>query len=207
MNILSNIIVQNSILILLGAISGGLLGAIIAVILWWLSSRSNTRRELLLEANNIQSLKEAWILVGYNYKNITLSNKKDLSTSPGSTLYLKKVEVRAVLDDAKWNSPHNYEDYYYRIINNRRTWIVRNFIKEEDKNKTFDFHPALISSRGLEELCAWIERVVDAKWRLYFHGFKMLRPLLNAIARSDRIEVFKTQNRLTDKAINFLKKI
>lgn len=205
MNILSNIIVQHSISILLGAISGGLLGSIIAIVLWWLNSRANIRRELLLEANVIQSLEEAWVLVGFNYKHIVLSCKKELSTSSSSTQYLKKVEVRAVLDDAKWNTPHNYEDYYYGFIDSRRTWIVRNFIKEEDKNKPFDFHPALISSRGLEEVCAWIEQVVEAKWRLYFHGFRMLKPLLDAVAKGDRIEVFETQNRLTNKAIKFLK--
>jgi hypothetical protein len=196
--------VENALALVSGAIGGGLLSALVT----WRMLRENTARELLSEALAIQACMEAWILEGPNYSRLKLSENKGLPTEPeDNSLWLRKVEVRFVLDDSKWNSP---KAQYYGLIEGRRTWIVRNEVLDYPPTHTGarpgDYHPALLSSRAFEELCGWIERVVSARsgWMLSSHRLKMLRPLLTAVATEDRIEVFGIENRLSQRAHKFL---
>jgi hypothetical protein len=119
--------------------------------------------------------------------------------------------VRAVLDEVRWNTSTHC---YYGFINGRRAWIVkdvleRGFAYPKMQSGEISYHPALISSKGMEELCAWIEKVAGAgsrkieKFRrLSSTGVAMPDPLLLAVAGDDRIPVFG--NRLTTRAKNFL---
>ena len=209
-NLHPNQILAQSIAIMLGAVSGGFIGAFVALILWWKGTQASNARELLAEALAIQALKEAWIVDGRNCQEETLSHNRNLTKSlNGKNLRLRRVEVRFVLDDASWNSPDNE---YYGIIDYRRTWIVRDKVLQNDYaysgGPPVDYHPALLTSRALEELCGWIERVASARngWILSRHGLKMLDPLLRAVTAEDRIEIFKKRDRLSPEAINFLRK-
>lgn len=191
---------------------GAVIGALIAWFTWWKSSRANTAKELLSEALAIQALKEAWILELPQNEQRKLSSNKNISTKQsGNDFWLRKVELRTVLDEAKWNSPANQE---YRFIEGRRTWIVRDqIIKNQYSYKTgqnVSGYPGVISSRAMEELCGWINRVAlscSGFWmsrQLSSHGIVMLSPLIDAVAADDRIEVFGI--RITEKAKSFLKK-
>jgi hypothetical protein len=97
-------LLQNTIVLLLAAAGGGLLAAFVT----WLLLRQNEMRDLLSDMLNVQALDEAWIVEGpeTSVGNIVLSNlepsKRQLLTSPtGNNLRLRKVEVRAVLDQFK----------------------------------------------------------------------------------------------------------
>jgi hypothetical protein len=204
-----NQIQAQSIAITLGAVSGGLIGAFVALILWWKGTRASNARELLAEALAVQALKEAWIVDGQNCQEEMLSHNRNLTLSLNEkSLRLRRVEVRFVLDDARWNSPDNE---YYGIIDYRRTWIVRDRVHQNEYSyrggPPVDYHPALLTSRALEELCGWIERVASARngWMLSRHGLEMLDPLLRAVAAEDRIEIFKKGDRLSPEAIKFLR--
>ena len=209
-NLHPNQILAQSIGITLGAVSGGFIGALVALILWWKGTQASNARELLAEALTIQALKEAWVLDGQNYQEETLSHNRNLTMSLNEKkLRLRRVEVRFVLDDASWNSPDNE---YYGIIDYRRTWIVRDKVHQNEYaykgGPPVDYHPALLTSRALEELCGWIERAASARngWMLSRHGLEMLDPLLRAVTAEDRIEVFKKRDRLSPEAINFLRR-
>jgi hypothetical protein len=128
----------------------------------------------------------------------------------GNELRLRKVEVRAILDEFKWNSPSKQ---CYGFLEYRHAWIIRNATTETDKayqGETAAEYgpPALLSSRGFEELASWIERVASAHppcrpfRMLSSRGLRMLRPLLLAISSPDRVGVFK--GRLTPEAKRFL---
>jgi hypothetical protein len=209
-NLHLNQILAQSIAITLGAVSGGFIGALVALILWWKGTQASNARELLAQALAIQALKEAWILDGQNFQQETLSHNRDLTKSLNEkNLRLRRVEVRFVLDNASWNSPDNE---YYGIIDYRRTWIVRDKVHQNEYayrgGPPVDYHPALLTSRALEELCGWIERVASASngWMLSGHGLEMLDPLLRAVSAEDRIEIFKKRDRLSPEAVNFLRK-
>jgi hypothetical protein len=190
---------NNTLSLVFGAIGGGLLSGYIT----WRMLRENTARELLSEALAVQALKEAWILEGRDYQHLTLSDNRE---PMGEGVWLRHVEVRAVLDDATWNSP---QDQCYGFIDGRRAWIVRNQLVDEPVTNSqggplYD-HPALLSSRAFEELAGWVERVASAKygWTLSRRGLEMLKPLLEPASREDRIIVFG--DRLSLKARQFLK--
>jgi hypothetical protein len=107
----------------------------------------------------IQAELEAWVLEGPDYDQQRLSDHKNLPTDQVSTgLWLRQVEVRAVLDEAYWNSPSEQE---YGFIAGKRAWIVRDRITGQAHPGLLmqGWHSALLSSRALENLCGWAERV------------------------------------------------
>ena len=119
------------------------------------------------------------------------------------------------MDEAEWNAPggaKEIEKQFYCILDERRTWIVRDKVieyKKRHNKKTMDDHylsphPALISSKGLEELCGWINTVAWAHKNniLTDWALKMIKYLLEPVCGKDRIMVFG--KRLTDDAIEFL---
>ncbi len=187
--------------LLLGAVGGGVVSAWVT----WRMLRSNTAQDLLRDALAIQAEAEAWILEGPDYENKRLSQCKDLPTeSSGQGLWLRQVEVRTVLDEASWNAP---DCQNYGIITGRRAWIVRDTITGRQVyhgGVSEGWHPALLSSRALEDLCGWVERVSMSKngWLLSKRGLTALRPLLGALCAGDRIDVLRS--RLSNKAQAFL---
>jgi hypothetical protein len=72
--------------------------------------------------------------------------------------------------------------------------------------------PALISSRGKEELCGWIERVRSANTKPLFPLFKtlsdkdldLLRPLLLQLAKEDIVRILARNDGLTSESVRFL---
>ena len=66
----------SSVALLLGAVGGGLVGALVAIVIWKKTMKSNTAYELLKEALQIQALKEAWIYIADDYEDVHLSNLK-----------------------------------------------------------------------------------------------------------------------------------
>lgn len=200
-------IAANAPTLLIGAITGGALGALVTGLIWWLDRRPQTARELLSEAVTVYSQREAWILEGPNYEGRKLSAMDVPSTEPSfNGCWLREVEVRAVCDESKWNSPSTQ---YYGFIEGRRVWIVRDTVVKDSQTYStgtggVPAHPGLISSRGHDELCCWIERVASANrsWSLSRYGLEMLRTSLIPIATEDRLEVFG--NRLSPGAREFL---
>lgn len=187
--------------LLLGAVGGGVISGLVT----WRMLRADTARRLLAEALAIQAEMEAWILEGPNYGDVSLSAHKGLSTTPSTTdLWLRPVELRAVLDEAKWTP---LPDQEYGFISGRRAWIVRDLVTGPPAYIGAlgrGWHPALASSRALEDLCGWVEQVAVARngWLLRKRDLVILRPLLGAISTKDRIDVFA--NRLSDQARKFL---
>lgn len=187
--------------LLFGAVGGGAISGYVA----WRMLRADTLRQLLAEALLIQAEMEAWILEGPNYGEMSLSVHKRLSTIPSTTgLWLRPVELRAVLDEATWTP---LPDQEYGFISGRRTWIVRNLITGATINagtRAHGWHPALASSRALEDLCGWVEQVATARngWLLRKRDLVILRPLLAAISTKDRVDVFA--DRLSVHAREFL---
>jgi hypothetical protein len=166
--------------LLLGAVGGGIISALVA----WRMLRAETAQNLLRDALTIQAEMEAWILEGPGYENERLSQSKGLPMEPTDEgRWLRQVEVRAVLDEASWNAP---EDQAYGFIVGRRVWIVRDTIvgRPVSHGEVFGgWHPALLSSRALEELCGWVERVsTSSKGRLLSkRDLETLKPLLGAL--------------------------
>ena len=96
-------LVQESIVLVVGAITGGVLGAVALLVTWWVDGRARDVRELLHRGLEIQALKEAWILEGRGHEQAKLSmhpNLPEASPSDGG-LWLRRVEIRAVLAQAK----------------------------------------------------------------------------------------------------------
>ena len=115
---------------IVGAIIGAILGSVItAGSLLYISTKArqeNTARELLSEVMALESLKEGWLLQGEGSQSAKLSDNPGLpETESGSRLWLLPVEIRAILDEAEWNSP---PDQNYGFMQGRRVWIVRNEI-------------------------------------------------------------------------------
>jgi hypothetical protein len=143
----------------------------------------------------IQALKEAWILDN-NTNNHRLSSGKRFPTTRQAVTetWLRNVEVRAVLDETEWTS---LPTHFYDFLEGRRTWIVRDYV-EQRGSLLQPTYPALLSSRGMEELAGWVNRVALARrgwrwWRsLDSSGLIILEPLLCALCSEDRIKVFQT---------------
>lgn len=204
-----------------GGIAGGAVSAGVAILIWWRDTRVKTGRELLVEGMAIHALREAWVLEGTteqaNYKTTSISVHKNLATkrAPGA-LWLRKVEVRAVLDQPDWNAPNNQ---FYGFIDGGRAWAVRdNLPAKRSYELTIgtddpDPHPALLSSRAIHELCAWVERIASICWSvsgikkpiapiLSRHTLIMLGPLLLSLSGEDRIRVLG--DRLSKRSQRFL---
>ena len=216
---------------LLAAAGGGVFGAVVAA----RAQREVTARGLLADALLVQAKKEAWVLDGHGYETQSLSRHKPdelpLIPAPGG-LWLRSVEVRAVLDGAPWCSPDKPK-HCFGFIEGRRAWIVRDHLDPNLPDSYEDAspggaHPAILSSQGFEELAAWIEQVASARsaWTMWGipmgrqlsdAGLEMLKPLLKALATDDRIKVFQTGSskrgaehrgeggRLTKRAVEFLR--
>jgi hypothetical protein len=181
------------------AILGAVIGAIVVstitagTLLYTSTSarQETTARELLSEVIALVSLKEGWLLQGEGSQTAKLSDKPGLPEAErGSGLWLLSVEIRAILDEAQWNSP---SDPSYGFIQGRRVWIIRNEILPDVPLSYLGFNqehfPALISSAGMQELCAWIERVQIARngGTLSDRGLTSLRPYLVPLAQEDRV--------------------
>ncbi len=196
------ILVANGSALLLGAVGGGIVSALVS----WRVLCSKTARGLLSDALRIQGEKEAWILEG-GQNGTRLSEHPGLPTVLAPGLWLRPVEVRAVLDEARWSAP---DDPFYGFIDGRRVWIVRDIVEGQIVYAGLlrsGWHPALLSSKGLEELCGWIEEVATAKhgWMLSRHGMEAIsRPLLRALSTKDRREVLC--RRLSPRALCFLER-
>ena len=200
---------------LLGGVSGGLIGALLGGVTWWLGLRDSVARYLLAEAMRIQALREAWVVTGegaatYELTSATRLPFADTFADEGQ-LALYRVEVRAALDRPEWSLP---EQLFHTFIDGRRTWIVRPKLKDALAYGGYlagarqDSRPAVLSSHALEELVAWVEQVASARsWRSGFllssRGLRMLLVLLPAVAAKDRIQVFEKFN-LSNEAKAFL---
>jgi hypothetical protein len=185
------------------AILGAVIGAIAAstitagMLLYTSTSarQETTARELLSEVIALVSLKEGWLLQGVGSQTVKLSDKPGLPEAErGSGLWLLSVEIRAILDEAQWNSP---SDPSYGFIQGRRVWIIRNEVLPDAPLSYLGFtqehFPALISSAGMQELCAWIERVQIAHngGTLSDRGLTSLRPYLVPLAQEDRVKALR----------------
>ena len=139
-------------------------GAITTGLILYTSTRvreENTARELLSEVVALMALQEGWLLQGEGSQTARLSDHPGLpETQSGSGLWLLPVEIRAILDEAQWNAP---SDPGYGFVQGRKVWILRNQILPDAplsySGLNQEHFPALISSAGRQELCAWIERV------------------------------------------------
>jgi hypothetical protein len=193
--------------VIISIILGGIGGAFFSALITWRMLREDTVRKLISNSLKIQALEEAWILDGQNYQKLSFSKNPHLTENTADKNFIRKVELRFILDEAKWNSP---KDTYYGLIGTRRVWIVRDTIEKDLAyvgGKPLDYHPAIISSRAEEELSGWIEMVTSAKkgFMLSYNGIKMLKHLLGAISTEDRIDFFDKNDTLTKNALKFLK--
>ena len=184
---------------ILSVVIGAILGGIITGgTLLYTSARvqqGNTARELLSEVIALISLKEGWLLQGEGSRTAKLSDKPGLlETQSDSGLWLMPVEIRVILDEAQWNSPPNSS---YGFMQGRRIWIVRDQILTDAalsySGIAQEHFPALLSSSGMQELCAWIERVQIAHngGTLTDRGLTPLRPYLVPLAQEDRVRVLR----------------
>lgn len=179
----------------IGAILGGIITAGTLLYTSTKAQQGNTARELLSEVIALVSLKEGWLLQGEGSRTAKLSDKPGLlETQSDSGLWLMPVEIRVILDEAQWNAPSNPN---YGFIQGRRVWIVRNQILPDAplsySGITQDHFPALLSTAGMQELCAWIERVQIARnsGTLTDFGLTPLRPCLVPLAQEDRVRALR----------------
>lgn len=176
--------------LILGAVGGGCASAIVT----WRMLRASTARQLVADTLAIQAEKEAWIVEGPNYSSSTLSVQHPSADSGNKAgLRLRRVELRAALDEAVWNAP---EDQFYDVMLGRRTWIVRDKVTGQTAYSGAlrgGWHPAIASSRALEELCAWIHQVALARRGrlLWQKDLDLLKPHLVALCTPDRINVLQ----------------
>jgi hypothetical protein len=191
---------------LIGAVIASVITAGVFLYTGTKALQANTARELLAEVVAIDSLQEGWLLQGEGSQTAKLSDHRGLpETQSGSGLWLMPVEIRAILDEAQWNSP---SDPSYGFIQGRNVWIIRNQILPNaplSYSGVKEAHfPALISSAGRQELCAWIERVQIAYngGTLTDQGLAPLRPYLVPLAQEDRVNALRIE--LSQDARNFL---
>lgn len=194
---------------LIGAIIGGTITAGVFLFISAQVRQEATARQLLSEVVALVSLQEAWLLQGEGSRTAKLSNHPGLlEAQTGSGLRLLPVEIRAILDEAQWNSP---SDSSYGYIQGRKVWIIRNEILRDAplsySGVPQEHFPALISSAGRQELCAWIERVQIAHngGALTDSGLAPLRPYLVPLAQEDRVKALRIL--LSQDALDFLAKI
>lgn len=194
---------------LIGVILGGTITAGLFVYTSTRVREENAARELLSEVVTLMALQEGWLLQGEGSQTAKLSDHHGLTEAKtGSGLWLLPVEIRAILDEAQWNSPL---DPSYGFIQGRNVWIIRNQILPDTPlsytGVNEEHFPALISADGRQELCAWIERVQIAYngGTLTDRGLAPLRPYLVPLAQEDRVSAF--QILLSRDARNFLAEI
>ena len=96
--------------VILAAMIGVIVGGAITAGLFLYSStrvrEENTARELLSEVVALLALQEGWLLQGEGSQTAKLSDHPGLTDAKSSSgLWLLPVELRAILDEAQWNSP------------------------------------------------------------------------------------------------------
>jgi hypothetical protein len=195
--------------LLSGAVLGALLSSSIVGGTYFLNARTarqdTNARELLLEALNILSYQEAWLLQGPGSQKAKLIDNRDLKQTPlENGLWLMPVEVRAILDEAEWNTPIEES---YSFLNGRRAWIVRDHLtgKMDFEQGLATVHfPALLSSKGRQELGGWVERVQMAysSGALSEDGLAPLKLYLDVVAPPTRVNILRRV--LTPQAQGFL---
>lgn len=180
---------------LIGAITGSIITAGVFLYTSTKARQESTARELLSEVVALVSLQEGWLLQGEGSRTAKLSDNPGLpETQRGSGLWLLPVEIRAILDEARWNAP---SDPGYGFLQGRRVWIIRNEMLPgaslSYSGVSQEHFPALISSAGRQELCAWIERVQIAYngGSLTDRGLAPLRPYLVPLAQEDRVSALR----------------
>src|ERR1700687_2312826 len=105
---------------LIGAIAGSLITAGGVLYTSTKARQENTARELLSEVVALVSLQEGWLLQGEGTRTAKLSDNPGLpQTQSGSGLWLLPVEIRAILDEAQWDSS---SDPSYGFIQGRKVW-------------------------------------------------------------------------------------
>src|SRR5437588_2542791 len=134
---------------------GAMISAAVSLFVFSRIRQDNVARELLSEALAVQALEEAWIVQGYDKASLSIrinehpGLKEEKEKDPASRLWLRRVEIKAVLDEAYWNSPSKEP---YAFVGTRRAWIVRNEVgPDRHQGPTKEHYPALMSSRGREE--------------------------------------------------------
>lgn len=194
---------------LIGAIIGGTMTAGVLLFTSMQARQEMAARQLLSEVVALVSLQEGWLLQGEGSQSSKLSDNPGLVEARNdSGLWLLPVEIRAVLDEAQWNSP---SDPSYGFLQGRKVWIIRDEILPDAplsySGVTQEHFPALISSAGRQELSAWIERVQIAYngGALTDRGLAPLRPYLVPLAQEDRVRAL--QLLLSRDAQDFLAKI
>jgi hypothetical protein len=196
--------------VILGFLIGAVIASVITAGMFLYTGakvlQANTARELLAEIVAIDTLQEGWLLQGDGSQTAKLSEHPGLpETQSGSDLWLMPVEIRSIVDEAQWNPP---SDAGYGFIHGRRVWIIRNQILPDAplsySGVKQEHFPALISSDGRQELCAWIERVQIAYngGTLTDRGLAPLRPYLVPLAQEDRVNALRLQ--LSQDARSFL---
>jgi len=188
---------------------------------WWRVKRAEAERELLNAGLAIHALREAWILEGHDYLDAILHDLRGAKLQDNG-FSLRNVEVRVVLDQARWNLCDGNQSYGF--IDDKRTWIVRDMVLYEDKKdeegedirefitdygkpargRYYDPHPALLSSRAVHELASWIELVASANSSLLLspRARRTLWPLLSCVSGEMRRLTF--YKRISEKAHRFL---
>jgi hypothetical protein len=198
-------------IVILSGIIAALVSALVAASVAMKIARESTARELMRLAMQLQDMEEAWVLVSPLGSTAALSHyrhlEKDGDQQDGHTLRL--VELRAVLDEAAWNPP---EIEPIPTLQRRRRWIVRDIVTSERDyrgNQSDGFYPAMISSRGMQELVAWIKLVASAHRGLMLsgRGLQMLSHLLLAVSHERRIAAMEPWFSKNDPAVRFLKRI
>ena len=194
---------------LIGAIIGGTMTAGVLLFTSMQARQEMAARQLLSEVVALVSLQEGWLLQGDGSRSSNLSDNPGLVEARNDAgLWLLPVEIRAVLDEAQWNSP---SDPSYGFLQGRKVWIIRDEILPDAplsySGVAQEHFPALISSAGRQELSAWIERVQIAYngGALTDRGLTPLRPYLVPLAQEDRVSAL--QILLSRDAQDFLAKI
>jgi hypothetical protein len=200
---------RNILAALMGAIIGGAITAGVFLFTSTQARQEIAARQLLSEVVALVSLQEGWLLQGNGSRTAKLSDNPGLlEAQTGSGLWLLPVELRAIMDEAQWNSP---SDPSYGFMQGRKVWIIRNEIMPDAplsySGVAQEHFPALISSAGGQELCAWIERVQIAYngGALTDRGLTPLRPYLVPLAQEDRVRALRIL--LSRDARDFLAKI
>jgi len=157
---------------LVALLAGGLGGAVFSYRVYLLpKERASTTLHLLREAMRLQALEEAWIVDAIDTSGkpapevarqavLSWETPLDENKPTGADgCYLRKVEVRGVLDEPRWRCSE--DDPFYGRLDLRRAWIVRDRLSSDDRGR--DPRPALLSSVAIEELVAWMEQVGAAR--------------------------------------------
>lgn len=103
--------------------------------------RNATAADLLREGLEILALEEAWLLDGIrdrsgreapDWGNVSVSSRDYEVVEHPDLVGFHLVEVRTLLDLARWNWPSDPDSWCYGIMGHRRVWIVRDELARND---------------------------------------------------------------------------